>query len=248
MRTNPLGKDEKHRPGSFATTRWSLVAAAGRRGGAEAGAALENLCRAYWYPLYCYVRRRGYAPADAEDLVQGFFARVLDKELFAQADETRGKLRAFLLTSLQFHLADERKREGAAKRGGGVSFVPLDTADAESRYSAEPVDAAPADEVFDTLWAATLLERARSVLAEAWQAAGKAELFAALSPYVTATLDATGAARIAAQFGMTENHVKVSVHRLRERYGATLRQEVAETVTGEEEIEQEMAALRSALV
>jgi RNA polymerase sigma-70 factor (ECF subfamily) len=238
----------QHGRGSFATTRWSLIAVAGVGRAAEAVRALNELCQTYWYPLYCYVRRRGYAPADAEDLVQGFFAQLLEKDLFGQADRDKGRLRGFLLSSLQFYLADERKYAAAEKRGGQASFVPIDTTDAEARYAGEPADNASPDRLFERRWAVLILQRAVAALGEVWRKEGKGDLYTALSPHLLNPLDGPATAGIAQRFGMSENNVKVSLHRLRERYRAELRREIAETVTSESDLDAEIAALRAALV
>lgn len=236
-----------HADGSFLTTRWSLVVAAGGSTGGPAHRALDELCRMYWYPLYCYVRRRGHSPADAEDLIQGFFVHLFDRDLFAIADRSKGKLRGFLLSSLQFVLADERKRAGALKRGGDVEFVPLDMEDAEAKFSVEPVATATAESSLDRAWGMQVLQRAAKTLGDSWRADGKGELFDELSRYLLTPLDAAAIQGIAARFQLGESNIKVSLHRLRERYREAIRQEVAETVSSEEEIDAEIAALREAV-
>jgi RNA polymerase sigma-70 factor (ECF subfamily) len=241
---DPSGRD----PGTFLTTRWSLIVTAGIGKSDDAARALNELCQTYWYPLYCYVRRRGYSPADAEDLVQGFFAQMLEKDLFGQAEPGKGRLRGFLLSSLRFYLADERKAASAEKRGGQVSFVPIDTTDAEARYAGEPADNTSPDRVFERRWAALVLQRAVAVLGEVWRKEGKGDLYAALSPHLFDQLDGPAAASIAQQFGMTENNVKVSLHRLRERYRGELRREIAETVASASDVDEEIASLRAALM
>jgi RNA polymerase sigma-70 factor (ECF subfamily) len=237
----------QHADGSFLTTRWSLVLAAGGEVSILARRALDDLCRMYWYPLYCYVRRRGHAPADAEDLVQGFFVHLFDRELFAIANRSKGKLRGFLLSSLQFFLADERKRAAALKRGGAVEFVPLDMEDAEGRFSAEPAASATAESSLDRAWGMEVLKRAANAIGESWRADGKGDLFDELSRYLLTPQDAAAVQKISERFHIGESNVKVSLHRLRERYRDAIRKEVAETVSSEEEIDAEIAALREAV-
>ncbi len=233
--------------GSFLTTRWSLVRLVGEADSNRARGALNELCRMYWYPLYCYVRRRGYPPTDAEDLVQSFFVHILDRELFALADHAKGKLRGFLLSSLQYFLLDQRKRVAALKRGGAIAFEPLNLSGAEERFSGEIAVAGSPEGTLDRAWALELLQRALRYLAENWKQEGKSELFEALRPFLLAPLDAAGVSAIAARFSLTETNVKVSLHRLRERYRAALRQEVSETVSSEREVDEEIAALWKAL-
>lgn len=238
---------DRNKAGSFPDTLWSVVAVAGRAGSGQSDAALNRLCEQYWYPLYCYIRRRGYSPDDAQDLVQGFFERLLRKEFFAEADRTKGKLRGFMLSSLQYFMLDERKKMSAAKRGGGVTFVQIDAEEADSRYLAEPENADSPDVVFERQWANTVMQRATDTLADAWRKEGKIDVFEALSPFLLSTMEGAAARQIASRFQMTEGHVKVSLHRLRERYSSVLRKEIAETVNSEAEIDSELAALRAAI-
>src|SRR5690348_2508417 len=146
-------------PDVFATTHWSVVLLAGQRELPQAAEALENLCRAYWYPLYVFVRRRGYSPEDAQDLTQDFFARLLEKNYLTKADPERGKFRTFLLGSMKNFVVNDWKRAGRLKRGGGLEFLSIDTKVAEDRYAAEaPDDFNPEDE-YETRWALTILEQ-----------------------------------------------------------------------------------------
>ena len=239
-----VGKE--HADGDFVTTRWSLVLRAGGEN-TEGRRALDELCRIYWYPLYCYVRRRGFQHADAENFVQDFFLRLFEKDLFGQADREKGMLRSFLLKRLQFDLVDAHRRATAEKRGGRAEFVPLDTTGAEERYCGEPVDTDTPEKHFERRWALTVLQRTAAALGEGWKRSGKSELFAILSPYLFTPLDASGTQRLAAERGMTESNVKVSLHRLRDSYRTLLRSEIAETVASESEIDAELAALRAAV-
>ncbi len=237
----------QHADGSFLTTRWSLVCAAGGDVTLVARRALDDLCRMYWYPLYCYVRRRGHAPADTEDLVQGFFVHLFDRELFAAADRSKGKLRGFLLSSLQYFLADERKRAAAQKRGGEVEFVPLEMDGAEERFAKEPAVEASAESSLDRAWGMEVLKRAAKSIGESWRGEGKGALFEELGKYLLTPMVAAATQDIAARFGMSESNVKVSLNRLRERYRDAIRAEVAETVSSDAEIDAEIAALREAV-
>lgn len=237
----------QHIVGSFLTTRWSLVRSASDPSSSIAHGALEELCRMYWYPLYCYVRRRGYSPPDAQDLVQGFFIRLFSRDLFGIASPAMGRLRGFLLSSLKYFLADDRKRAAAVKRGGNVQLVPLILDDAEERFSAEPPAPTCPDSDMDRVWALEVLRRAVIRLREKWQIEGKGELFDALSQYLLTPLDAGRAQQLAERFQMTENHIKVSLSRLRPIYREAIRSEVAETVSSEDQIDEEIAALKKAL-
>lgn len=246
MNKNGMQEAEGDGPGSFQPTRWSLVAVAAKAGSSQADAALNDLCQIYWHPLYCYVRRRGHSPDDAQDLVQGFFERLLRKEFFSGADQAKGRLRGFLLSSFQYYLLDERKRLATVKRGGEVDFVSIDTSEAESRYVGETDSSESPDAIFERRWALTVLQRAVGILGEAWRREGKGDVFDALSAHLFSPMEATATRQIAERFQMTESHVKVSLHRLRERYAAVLRREIADTVNSPAEIDSELAQLRAA--
>ena len=233
--------------GAFVDTCWTLVVRANGAETAEARRALDKLCRIYWYPLYCYVRRRGFTHADAEDLVQGFFATLLKRELFARADRQKGKLRLLLLATLQDHIADEWRKAGAAKRGGRVEFVPLDTTGAEERYLCEPADIASPDRLYDRRWALIFLQRVSDALGEEWKERDKGDSFAALSPHLFAPLEGEKTKALSERLGLNEDNVRKTLQRLRERYVALFRQEVAETVLTAADAAQEIAILRAAL-
>ena len=209
---------------------------------------MDKLCRIYWYPLYCYVRRRGVAHADAEDLVQGFFATLLKRDFFARADRQKGKFRAFLLATLQDHIADEWRKAGAVKRGGQVEFVPLDTTGAEERYLREPTEIASPDQLYDRRWALIFLQRVSDALGEEWAEKDKGASFAALSPHLFGPLKAKMTKALGERLGLSEDNVRKTLQRLRERYVALFRQEVAETVLTAADAEQEIAILRHALL
>lgn len=224
-------------PSSFATTRWSVVVAAGGPTGPDARAALETLCRTYWYPLYAYARRRGQARAAAEDLTQGFFAKLLERGSVAAADPQRGRFRAFLLTGFQRFAANEWERESAKKRGGGAPALSLDFESGESRFASEPSHDLTPEREYERRFALALLARVLDrVLAER---PGDTDLL----PYVGGEGDARPYAEIAALRGSTEGAVKVAVHRLRARYREHLRAEIRETVTDDADVDEELRHL-----
>jgi DNA-directed RNA polymerase specialized sigma24 family protein len=230
----------------FATTRWTVVVAAGRRPTPQSAAALEELCRTYWFPLYAYLRRRGHSKENAEDLAQAFFARFLQKNYLEGLNSERGRFRAFLLAALKHFLANERDKARAAKRGGGIAPLSLDWQDAETRYQVDPADTMSPDKLFDRAWAVTLLERVVTRLRAERAAEGKAALFERLKPFLTAGKGALPHAEAAAALGLTEGAVRVAVHRLRKRYRVLLREEIGETLSDRARVEEEMQALYSA--
>ena len=232
-------------PDYFATTRWTVVLKAGRRDVPEAEAALEELCRTYWYPLYAYVRRHGHAREEAEDLTQEFFARLLKKNYLEGLRKDQGKFRAFLLAALKHFLANEWDRANRKKRGGDVTLLSLDWEDAETRYGIEPADTLSPDKLYDRLWAVTLLERVIGRLREE-NAADNSRLFEELSPFLTIGKSAIPYADAAARLEMTEPAVRVAVHRLRRRYRELLRKEIAQTLSDSARVDEEMAALFTA--
>ncbi|MDH7502317.1 MAG: sigma-70 family RNA polymerase sigma factor [Verrucomicrobiota bacterium] len=233
---------------AFVTTHWSVVLAASRQTDtAHSRSALEELCRTYWYPLYNYVRRRGYAPEDACDLTQEFFARLLERHWLARADRSRGRFRAFLLTAMERFLANEWDKERALKRGGNRQFVPVQLDAAETRYGAEPTDTHTPEQAFERSWAMTLLETVLNRLEAEQRAEGKAEQFGALRQCLLGDREALPYAEIARVMGTSEGAVKVAAHRLRQRYRELLRAEIANTVSSAAEIDAEMCHLLKAL-
>ena len=231
----------------FATTHWSVILAATRSDTPRAQAALARLCQTYWYPLYAYVRRRGYSPYDAQDLTQEFFARFLEHNWLAQADRERGRFRTFLLAALGHFLANEWDKARAQKRGGRVEFVPLQLESAETRYGAEPADQRTPEQSYDRRWALALLEEVLHALREEHLAAGTVVLFDTLKPCLVGDREAQPYAALGAQLGMTEGAVKVAVHRLRQRYRQLLRDAIADTVASPEDVNEEMRYLFSVL-
>jgi DNA-directed RNA polymerase specialized sigma24 family protein len=244
----PLMASDAER-GRFATTRWTVVLAAARQG-ADAGAAgaLATLCGTYWYPVYAFVRRRGYGPEDAQDLTQAFFARVLEKGAVGAADPSRGRFRSFLLTGVQNFLANEHAKARAQKRGGGLPpAVPLDAAAAESRYAVEPAHELTPERLFDRRWATTQLELGLGELRGEYAKRNAAHVFARLQPFLGGDVPGGSYAPAAAELGMSESAVKVAVHRLRQRYRELLRKQILQTVTSRDEVDDEVRHLFAAL-
>ena len=242
----PEGEEASRRP-AFVTTHWSIVLTAGRNDTTRADDALANLCQTYWYPLYAYVRRRGYSPEDAQDLTQEFFARLLERNWVGRADQQRGRFRSFLLSAMNHFLADEWDKARAQKRGGGLTPLPLQFDTAETRYSREPADRVTPEYNYERRWALTLLERVLHRLRDDYGAEGRAELFAALSPCLVGDRDSQPYAELATKLGVTEGTVKSSVHRLRQRYRHRLREEIAQTVAEPADVEEELRHLFTVL-
>lgn len=243
----PVTRTPAPGPREFNTTHWTLVGAAQADDASRTAAreALEQLCRAYWYPLYAFVRSRGYDAFDAQDLTQAFLLRFIETGGFASADRTRGRFRTYLLGAMKHFLANEWHRARRQKRGGGVTFLEWDALQPEARYTLEPRQSADPDTTFDREWAMELTARAMSKLRAECAAGGKEDHFEALQ----GSLDGEEPARseTAARLGLTEGAVKVAVHRLRQRYRELLRAEVAKTVTEASEVDDEMRHLVSVL-
>ena len=232
---------------SFATTHWSIVLEAGRGRHAEADVALAELCQKYWFPLYAYVRRRVHDTAEAQDLTQEFFARLLEKELLAQATPDRGRFRSFLLTAMQNFLTNEWRKAQATKRGGGQRILSLDFSAGDSRLNFEPGYDWTAERIFERNWSITLLEHVLTRLRDEYTTAGKEQLFAALRPYISNNRDEGSFAAVAEKLEMTEGAAKVAAHRLRKRYRELLRAELAQTVADHADVDAEIAWLFNAL-
>ena len=230
----------------FATTRWSLVAAARDPDAPDARRALADLCGLYWYPVYAYVRRRGHDHHRAQDLTQGFFARLLEKHDLAAADRSRGRFRSFLLAACQHYLANQHDHDTARKRGGGVDHLPLDFGDAAGRFAREPADADTPERDFDRRWALALLARTVDELRAEYAESGRAKLFDTLKGCLAGAAEVSHA-ELAEQLGMTVGAVKVAVHRLRQRYRDRLRAVIAETVATPEGVDEEIRDLFAAL-
>jgi len=227
----------------FSTTHWSVVLAAGDAASPQSAEALEKLCRAYWFPLYAYVRRSGHGPEDAQDLTQAFFKHFLENNAVSRADRQRGRFRSFLLTSLQNFISNEWKRARAQKRGGGRALLAWDELTPENRYKPETASEQTPDKLFDLRWALTLFQQALARLREEFAAAGKREHFERLKDYLSAEVGEGAYAEIAAHLGISRGAVAVAVHRLRQRYGQLVRDEVAHTVASPAEVEEELRYL-----
>jgi DNA-directed RNA polymerase specialized sigma24 family protein len=243
-------RDRAQQPASsegFQTTRWSLIFAARDGESTEAEVALAALCGAYWFPLYAFVRRKGYDAETAQDLVQGFFARLLEKGDLVSVDRAKGRFRSFLMAACSHYLANQRDHERAKKRGGGRAVVSIDRMTAEGRYGCEPAHQLTAERLFEKQWALTLLDRVIERLEAEMTASGKSAQFAALKPALLGAAERAPFARIAEELGLSEDAARAAAHRLRRRYRALLRDEVARTVDDPALVEEEIAALFSAL-
>jgi RNA polymerase sigma-70 factor (ECF subfamily) len=231
----------------FRTTHWSVVLLAGAQASPRSAEALEQLCRAYWYPLYAYTRRRGYDAHTAQDLTQGFFERVLEKNYLVDADARRGRFRTFLLTSLNHFLANEWDKTQRQKRGGGCALLSLDDRTAEERYRLEPAEPATPESYFDRRWAETVLEAVFNRLRAEFNDGGKAGRFEALKGFLLADERGASYAGTAAQLGLSEVSVRSAVSRLRQRFRELMRAEIANTVSNPSEVDEEIRHLFTAL-
>jgi len=235
-----------HESGRFHTTSWSLVVAAAKLSEESADAALAKLCQLYWYPIYAFVRRRGYSQEDAKDLTQEFFSRVLEKNYLEDADPSRGRFRSFLLAAVRHFLANEWNRKRAQKRGGGQHTIALDAQTAEGRYCAEPASQETPEKLYERQWALALLEQVMSSVRQEYVLDGRLEDFEKLAPLLTGTAEAPYA-QLAQQWNTSEGAVKVAVHRVRKRYRELLRQKIGETLVDPADVDDEIRFLISAL-
>lgn len=231
----------------FQTTHWSVVLQAGQGRSPERSAALEKLCRTYWYPLYAFIRRQGYSEEDAQDLTQQFFASLLERNDFGRVDPSKGKFRTFLLASLSHLLSNERDRARAVKRGGGQRPLSLDELEPEQRYRLEPASELSPDRFFDIRWAMTIMERALANLRAESTASGKTALFEGVKRYLTEEPGRGDYAEAGRRLDLTGQAVAVAVHRLRHRYRELVRAEVAQTVSSPLDLEEEMRHLYAVL-
>ena len=231
----------------FATTHWSVISTAGKSSSPQQKQALETLCQSYWFPLYAYLRRRGCDTHQAEDVTQAFFAHIVEKQGLRTADPQYGKFRSFLLVRLKGFLSDERDRAQAKKRGGGQKILSLGIQNAEGQYALEPASGLSPEMLFEKSWALTVLERTVDRLEADMAKKNKQELFEHLKVYLTTDKDVIPYQEMATRLSMTEGSVRVAVHRLRRRYRKLLRDEIAQTVSADDQIEEEMGHLFSAL-
>jgi RNA polymerase sigma-70 factor (ECF subfamily) len=247
MTENKPPEPEVQDPAAFCTTHWSVILRAGQGEESRVAEALEYLCRTYWQPLYTYIRRCGQGPEDAQDLTQEFFARLLARNTFVQADPRRGRFRSFLLASLKHFLAHEWEKARAQKRGGRVQLIPIQFDTAETRI-VQPIapDESP-DRAFDRQWALSLLDVVVDRLRREYVGAAREGLFMGLKDTLAGERSEIPYRELAARLGMSEGAVKVAAHRLRHRYRELLREEIAQTVSGPDEVEEELRQLFDAL-
>ena len=227
----------------IATTQWSQVLAARDGSETEARRALEGLCQTYWQPLYAYVRHQGASPDEASDLTQAYFTELLEKDLLADVDPTKGRFRAYLLATLRNFLSRDRTRAGRLKRGGGTSTLSLDMEAGEERYTVHPSEEMTPEDIFEHRWAVTVLDRAMARLERDSSFTAGEEQFRSLKPYLTGDRPQQPYRQVAASLGMSEGAVKVAVHRLRKRFGEYLRLEIAETVVDPSDVDDEVRHL-----
>ncbi|NIP28856.1 MAG: sigma-70 family RNA polymerase sigma factor [Phycisphaerae bacterium] len=231
----------------FATTHWSVVLAAGKSSSVQHEQALSTLCQTYWFPLYAYLRRGGYSADEAADYTQGFFAQMLAKHYLKKVKRMPGKFRSFLLASLKHFVANERARARAKKRGGGRKVLSFDFENAESQYALEPTDDLSPDKVFEKSWALTVLERTMDRLESELASKNRQKLFDYLKVYLGTEASSVPYSKAAAELDMSEGSVRVAVHRLRRRCRELLRDEIAQTVASDEQIDDEIRGLFAVL-
>jgi len=235
--------EQAEQRGWFTTTHWSVVLSARQGTQVQAGHALEKLCRTYWYPLYAFARRQGHDVSDAQDLTQGFFARLLAKDYLEQVHRDKGRFRSFLLAAFKHFMSDERSRAAAAKRGGGQRLISLDQFEPEDRYAHEPLTNLSPEKIFERNWALALLEKALANLEDECRANGKGRLFDTLKGFLEDGAGSGDYGPITATLGMSAGAIAVAVHRLRQRYRVLVHAEIANTVAIASEIDDEMRHL-----
>jgi RNA polymerase sigma-70 factor (ECF subfamily) len=230
----------------FDSTRWSIVLAAGVRSSPDAAVALETLCGSYWYPIYAFVRREGYQRAEAQDLTQGFFGMLLEREDLRAVHPDKGRFRSFLLAALKHFLINEWQKARAQKRGGGKTVLSLDFDSAETKFEMQPADPATPESVFNRQWALTLLASVQAALQREMAADDRLELYESLKPHLTGDPEAGKYVDVADGLGMTQAAVKMAMSRLRQRYRELLREEISQTVSSDE-VDDEIRELFDAL-
>jgi RNA polymerase sigma-70 factor (ECF subfamily) len=230
----------------WATTSWTQVLAAREAPTSEARQALEDLCQTYWYPLYAFVRHQSHDAEEARDLTQAYFAELLEKDYLADFDPELGRFRVFLKTSIRHFISKEREKARAWKRGGRAGVVSFD-ADPESRYQLEPVDRLDPETLYERRWALTLVQRVLGRIREESRKSGREKEFDRLKDFLTGQQPREPYSKVAAELGITEDAVKASVHRLRQRFGRMLREEIGTTVASPEEVDDEARHLLGAI-
>jgi DNA-directed RNA polymerase specialized sigma24 family protein len=231
----------------FQTTHWTLVLAARAKGGPASQEALASLCSTYWYPLYAFIRRSGFNSHDSEDLTQGFFYTFLRRDSLTRVNPLAGKFRSYLLACLKHYLANERRRTHAQRRGGGATELSLDAATAETRYLTEPSHEVTPEVLFERQWALTVLDSVMAELREEYLRRDKGELFDDLRAFLPGNLARISRGELAARHGLSAGAADVAIHRLRQRFGALLREQVVRTVSSPNEVEEELRYLVSIL-
>jgi RNA polymerase sigma-70 factor (ECF subfamily) len=243
VRTEEPKSEPRAQVGVFATTHWSVVMAAGEENTPQSLAALEQLCRTYWYPLYAYIRRRGSGHEDAQDLTQGFLLQLLEHDAFNRVERSRGRFRSFLLASLNHYLADQRDHAGAIKRGAGQVHFSLDAPAAAERYQLEAPGSDSPERLFERRWALALLDQVLKRLGQEFQEAGKGALFQRLQDFLVTGQAEARYPEAAAELGMSADAVKKAAQRMRQRYYELFREEIAHTVASPGEVEDELRYL-----
>ena len=234
----------------FQTTRWSIVLVSAQSQAPGYKEALADLCKLYWYPLYAFIRHRGYSSEDAQDLVQGFFLHLIEYKTLSRVDRSKGKFRSFLLASLQNFLANEMDRARCVKRGGKAEFVYIDLEEAENRYGFEPVEELTPEKIFDARWAMALLGEAMNRLGQEYVAQGKGSMFQALRAFLDPinTKRLSSYEEVAGQLEVSVGSLKMQIHRLRKQYAATIREEISRTVSDPADVDMETHELCEALI
>jgi RNA polymerase sigma factor (sigma-70 family) len=240
-------KPDSGKDATFTATHWTQVFLARESASPQADAALASLCQRYWHPLYSYVRRLGHNAEDAQDLVQGFFAQLLEKNYLKNVDPAKGRFRTFLLIALKRYLANEWDRANRQKRGGGLQIVSFEAEQTELRYLNEPAGPTTPEKAFDRQWAESLLARVLDRLEADYTASGRTRTFSELRGFLTSDGGERSYVEVGRRLGVVEGNVRVAVHRLRQRYGTLLRKEIAETVASPQEVDEELRYLFSAL-
>ena len=232
---------------AFRTTKWSLIVAAREGSPSESERALQDLCEAYWYPLYVFVRSQGLDPDSAMDATQGYFLRLLEKDYLQQVDPTAGRFRSFLILTMKHFLINEGERERAFKRGGGARLISLDAEEAEDRYRFEPTDRLTPEQVYERRWALTVLARSLEALRLEFAGEGKEKRFDLLKGYLTGEGPQMRYGEVAKELEMKEPAVRAAVRRMRQRFGERLRAEITETVSNLDEVDDEVRHLLQVL-
>jgi RNA polymerase sigma-70 factor (ECF subfamily) len=236
----PSPSQDQAGSGGFHTTHWSIVLRAGQSDAGLAKKALEDLCQRYWYPIYCFVRRRGYSPEDAQDLTQEFFSRLLASNGLASVDRSKGKFRSFLLASVSHLLANEWNRSQRQKRGGGSLHFSLDVAAAEGRFQLDPSDALTPETIYERRWAETVVDSVTRRLEAEFAEAGMGKRFDVLKVFLVADEEPASYAEAARRLEISDGAVRTAIYRMRQRYGELFRTEISKTVSGPQEMEEEL--------